>query len=368
MRRALKWTLAVLSVFVLGSCALVAVAVRLGDTPSREPDAGVMAQVTDRPEETAASESATVEPVQEYTFTPLPTYTEQATYTPGPTYTPQPTHTPLPTDTRRPTNTPRPTSSPRPTSTPAPTATSVPTRTPTPRPQSTATPAPAQAVLPANAETAVVTHIVDGDTIDVTINGNEWRVRYIGMDTPEIGSACAREATAANASLVAGQTVRLVRDVSQTDRYGRLLRYVYVGDTFVNGALVAGGWAIAKDYPPDTAMAAVLHSLESQGANRGCALAGAALATIPARGPGPISPPPVPQPTQAQPQPTQPPAAQPTQPPTSGNCDPSYPGVCIPPPPPDLDCGDIPYRRFQVVGSDPHKFDGDHNGIGCESG
>jgi micrococcal nuclease len=52
---------------------------------------------------------------------------------------------------------------------------------------------------------------------------------------------------------------------------------------------------------------------------------------------------------------------------SSGNCDPSYPTVCIPPPPPDLDCGDIPYRRFQVIGSDPHNFDGDHDGIGCES-
>jgi micrococcal nuclease len=52
---------------------------------------------------------------------------------------------------------------------------------------------------------------------------------------------------------------------------------------------------------------------------------------------------------------------------TLGYCDPSYPDVCIPSPPPDLDCGDIPYRRFRVIGSDPHHFDGDHDGIGCES-
>jgi len=50
------------------------------------------------------------------------------------------------------------------------------------------------------------------------------------------------------------------------------------------------------------------------------------------------------------------------------NCDPSYPTVCIPPAPPDLDCGQIPYRRFEVRGADPHRFDGDHDGIGCESG
>ena len=51
----------------------------------------------------------------------------------------------------------------------------------------------------------------------------------------------------------------------------------------------------------------------------------------------------------------------------SQRCDPSYPTVCIPPPPPDLNCSDIPYRRFRVVGNDPHNFDADHDGIGCES-
>jgi len=49
-----------------------------------------------------------------------------------------------------------------------------------------------------------------------------------------------------------------------------------------------------------------------------------------------------------------------------GSCDPAYPTVCIPPPPPDLDCADIPYRRFTVLAPDPHRFDGDHDGIGCE--
>lgn len=49
------------------------------------------------------------------------------------------------------------------------------------------------------------------------------------------------------------------------------------------------------------------------------------------------------------------------------NCHPSYPGVCIPPPPPDLDCRDVSYKRFQVLPPDPHKFDGDGDGVGCES-
>jgi micrococcal nuclease len=52
---------------------------------------------------------------------------------------------------------------------------------------------------------------------------------------------------------------------------------------------------------------------------------------------------------------------------SGGNCDSSYPDVCIPPPPPDLDCGQIPYRRFRVIGPDPHGFDGNSDGVGCES-
>ncbi|MDP9250660.1 MAG: hypothetical protein M3O78_04755 [Chloroflexota bacterium] len=68
-------------------------------------------------------------------------------------------------------------------------------------------------------------------------------------------------------------------------------------------------------------------------------------------------------------QPAQPqPGASPTPIGSSAaGCDPAYPTVCIPPPPPDLDCADIPYRRFTVLPPDPHHFDGDHDGIGCES-
>jgi hypothetical protein len=49
------------------------------------------------------------------------------------------------------------------------------------------------------------------------------------------------------------------------------------------------------------------------------------------------------------------------------NCDPSYPDFCIPPPPPDLNCADIGETDFTVQGADPHGFDGDHDGVGCES-
>ena len=58
---------------------------------------------------------------------------------------------------------------------------------------------------------------------------------------------------------------------------------------------------------------------------------------------------------------------QPTSTGEKQDCNPSYPDFCIPPPPPDLDCKDIPQKRFTVLQPDPHRFDGDKDGIGCES-
>jgi hypothetical protein len=59
-------------------------------------------------------------------------------------------------------------------------------------------------------------------------------------------------------------------------------------------------------------------------------------------------------------------AARLAEPPAASDCDPSYPDFCIPPPPPDLDCGDV-RASFTVVGSDPHRFDREGDGVGCES-
>ncbi len=125
---------------------------------------------------------------------------------------------------------------------------------------------------PNGGETGVVTNIIDGDTIDVAIGGIEQRVRYVGVNTPERDEPCYGDARDANSDLVRGQTVTLVRDVSDTDRYGRLLRFVYVGDTFVNATLVAQGWAEAVEYSPDTGQTAYFRSLEeaAAAANLGC--------------------------------------------------------------------------------------------------
>src|SRR3954462_11402726 len=78
-------------------------------------------------------------------------------------------------------------------------------------------------------QAAQVTRVIDGDTIDVEMSGVSYRVRYIGMNTPERDEACYQEAKDANAVLVSGKTVTLVKDTSETDVYGRLLRYIYAG-------------------------------------------------------------------------------------------------------------------------------------------
>src|SRR5450759_4658969 len=75
-----------------------------------------------------------------------------------------------------------------------------------------------------SAEMTRVTYVVDGDTIEV--EGGR-RIRYIGIDTPELSKCFGDTAKGENSLLVSGKTVRLVRDVSETDTYGRLLRYVY---------------------------------------------------------------------------------------------------------------------------------------------
>ena len=101
-------------------------------------------------------------------------------------------------------------------------------------------------------ESFQVLRVIDGDTIEVEMDGDPYRVRYIGIDTPEKSDICYDTAKEANTRLVDGQTVKLVRDVSDTDNYGRLLRYVYVNDTFVNEVLIRTGLAENSVWEPDT--------------------------------------------------------------------------------------------------------------------
>ena len=148
------------------------------------------------------------------------------------------------------------------------------TRVPTVHPTATASRVPparptATVTLTPTAEAggvwSLVTTVVDGDTIHVEIDGKRYRVRLIGIDTPEWDQYGYERATAATEELCGGQSVRLVKDVSETDRYGRLLRYIYLEDgTFVNAEIVRRGYATAVTFPPDVRHVELLRQLERE--------------------------------------------------------------------------------------------------------
>ena len=135
---------------------------------------------------------------------------------------------------------------------------------------------------PRGYESATVTRIVDGDTIVVEVSdrapgpgagdaGNgEHKVRLIGIDTPESVDprspveCFGTEASEAAAALLEGAEVRMVKDVSETDRFGRLVRYVYVGDEMANARLVVNGYATAFTYPPDVRHSDLFLELERE--------------------------------------------------------------------------------------------------------
>lgn len=124
-------------------------------------------------------------------------------------------------------------------------------------------------------ESAEVLRVVDGDTIEVLIDGSEEDIRYIGVDTPESVApgqpveCFGEQASDFNAELVEGETVTLVFDAELRDRYGRLLAYVYVGDLLVNAELVAEGFARTLEIEPNTSKAARLARLEQRAGSAG---------------------------------------------------------------------------------------------------
>ena len=207
-------------------------------------------------------------------------------------------------------------------------------------------------------EDGVVVSVTDGDTIRVRLaNGTVEKVRLTGIDTPETRDPrrpveCFGEAASAHTKelLPIGTAVRLERDVELRDRYQRLLSYVWrVSDAlFVNAALVRDGFAAPYRYPPNVKYADEFSLLGRQAREAGVGLWSACGGTnTPATA------------VTAAPSATPPPNA-------GGDCDPNYAGACVPVSSSDLDCGDVGARRFQVIGADPHGFDGDHDGVACE--
>ncbi len=167
-----------------------------------------------------------------------------------------------------------------------------------------------------------VTRVIDGDTLDVE---GGLRIRLVLDDALELSESGGPEALDYLADLCLGSLALIDEDDFQIgdDPYGRILAVVYCNGTNANAALISSGHA-------DTYYSFCSASEFGSESWTGCS-----------------SPPPPPPPAE--------------------DCDLAYPDVCIPPPPPDLNCGDISYRNFRVLPPDPHNFDGDGDGIGCES-
>jgi micrococcal nuclease len=197
---------------------------------------------------------------------------------------------------------------------------------------------------------ARVVAVLDGDTVDVTLlaSSKRQRVRLIGIESPERGQCFARAATRAAHKLALAQRVRLIGDRTQAkqDRYGRLLAYVVLPNGNDLARLLIGrGFGVVYVYDRLFNRVGAYRTAEAAAKARRVGLWSACgTPADPATAPTP--PPPSPRPT--------------------NNCDPSYPDVCIPSPPPDLDCKDVPYENFRVLPPDPHRFDGNKDGRGCE--
>lgn len=190
--------------------------------------------------------------------------------------------------------------------------------------------------------TYVVTHVVDGDTIDLD---DGTTVRLVGIDTPERGECGFGPAQSALKKLVLGREVTLVASDEDADRYGRLLRYVEVGGLDSGLRLIRKGLAIARY---DSRDGYGRHPREDRYVR-----ADEAAADITCPKPKP----------------------KPEEKPrgfaetggdkgggTAGSCEPGY-DPCVPSYPPDLDCADV--GPVTVTGSDPHGLDGDGDGVAC---
>ncbi len=116
-------------------------------------------------------------------------------------------------------------------------------------------------------EEATVQWVIDGDSVRLA-DGRQ--VRYIGVNAAELESdgPWAQAAKAANIGLVQGKRVRLEQEISETDRYGRLLRHVYVGNRWVNGELVAAGLVRVRLIAPDVQRGAELVKLQEEAQRR----------------------------------------------------------------------------------------------------
>ncbi|SDP20521.1 micrococcal nuclease [Actinopolyspora xinjiangensis] len=229
-------------------------------------------------------------------------------------------------------------------------------------------------VAPDGVTRAEVAGIVDGDTVKLTgragagplPEAERVEVRLLEVDAPEVGpreQCYGDEAEARLRELLpVGGTVWVQRDERPRDRYDRHLLYLWNADgIFVNLELVRGGFAKAVLHQPNDE-----HWNTISGAQPGAREAGTGLWGACERFGAPVTTPsPSPEP-EPQPQPEPEPNPDPNPRPRPDNEENDSGGYRFPPPPPDLDCSEISAQDFRVRPDDPHRFDRDGDGIGCE--
>lgn len=230
--------------------------------------------------------------------------------------------------------------------------------------------------IPADAEPVDLITVNDGDTIEVWLDNRAERVRLVGIDTHEVGGGYQQEecygpeaSRFLKALLNVGGELWIEEDVEDRDQYGRLLRWVWAdfgtGQVYLlNEAMVRAGFAERYRNTPNDLYLEEL--LDAEAFAQDYQLGLWAACDMPYRASSGASQSSAPRSTQA-PAPT---ASAITQAPSIADnrpgCDPAYPDVCIPPFPPDLSCADIPYDHIRVLPPDPHHFDGNGDGMGCE--
>jgi micrococcal nuclease len=178
--------------------------------------------------------------------------------------------------------------------------------------------------------TGKITQVIDGDTIKV----DGQSIRFALASAPELDESGGTESKALIETLCpVGSTVLVDEDDGQTQgSYGRIIGMITCNEVNLNEELLNYGLGNLSSEFCDSSE----FSTHRWAQKHGCT----------------INPP---SESSASVQDTQ------------NNCDSSYPDFCIPSSPPDLDCKDIPQKRFTVLQPDPHRFDGDKDGIGCES-
>ncbi len=177
--------------------------------------------------------------------------------------------------------------------------------------------------------TGTVTKIVDGDTIHV--DGES--VRFALASAPELsGYGGVESRNFIQTICPVGSDVTVDEDDGQTgESYGRMIGIIYCNDMNLNEELLDANLGYLENRFCDSSEFAN----DSWAQKHGCIIE----SDVSIQAPQTIK----------------------------NNCDPAYPDVCIPSSPPDLDCGEIEYQNFKVLQPDPHRFDGDKDGIGCES-